>query len=978
MDETTGPHLRAVKADSMMHNRSRDNSESSWIELTSRQRSIWLDLQASGSSTSYQIGVYIRVRRKLDFELFKRALADVVARHDALRLHIDPDQPRQRIDAASIPSIEFLDWSGEISPEARIEAFVQQLFMQPFPLSRGSLFQCIVCRFNADHYYCVIRAHHIILDAISVRILIHDLADTYERFHGGTVTGPPLTSSYQAFQISDAAYSRSARYGRDLEYWQQRFSDLPQPLLTRGAPPSPEEVRLPLVRGYLSPARYQRFLETCAQRDVRPGNVLFGLVAVLLSGVSGSRDVVLGVAVPGRTKEMRSHIGVFSSVIPLRVAVDPKQSVHELVIAITDLLARDYLHHRAPIDDICRTVGLARHRRRALFDVMVSYMPLKLVHVDIPFGDDVLVGEAVRGPEINPLAVYLSEVNRDPPAALEFAFNREYLRHDDVEWLIATFGLLFDRFAEDPSVQIESLHELLDRDRCLAFHRPEQMVNGHGVDAVETASVADRSLIHTMATFTAEPIGPTLQFWFDRLRFDATIHFAAYNQLFQELLDAGSAARRNRKGVNAILLRIEDWLRNRPLANAGTQINGKDDGRAFAVGVADEFLEALAQAAAHSSVPYLVLICPPTTAWDIGGPQADLQTAILNKLCDGISRLPGAEVLTYAECRSLYPVDVEYDAHGDGLGHLPYTGSAFAAMGTLMARRIHLMLRTPVKVIAVDADNTLWGGVVAEDGVAGIRLTDAHLELQRRLVRAAAAGVLICICSKNIEEDVFAVFDQRHDMVLKREHIGAHRINWQPKWENIRDLAAELNLGLDSFVLLDDNPIEVAEVAAACPQMTAIECRPGHGESPLHLDHLWLLDIGRVTKEDTKRLDFYRQNLLRAEACAAMDYPAFIANLNLRIRIAVPADADLTRLAQLTERTNQFNINGRKWAEGDLRALRDSGTGIVRAVFVDDRFGDYGLVALLAGHAADFRTRTRFLSDELPRPWPRCRASNDS
>src|SRR5690348_13571311 len=201
----------------------------------------------------------------------------------------------------------------------------------------------------------------------------------------------------------------------------------------------------------------------------------------------------------------------------------------------------------------------------------------------------------------------------------------------------------------------------------------------------------------------------------------------------------------------------------------------------------------------------------------------------------------------------------------------------------------------------------------------------------------------------------YAVFclKKKTDMVLKRDHIVAHRINWRPKSENIRELAAELNVGLDSFVVLDDNPIEIVESPADWPKLTAIECSRGRVGSQLRVDHLWLLDTRRVSTEDTERLELYRQNALRTKARASKNYPAFIASLNLRVRIEVPADADLLRLAQLGERTNQFNMNGRKWTEGDLRALRDSEGGVVRAVFVDDRFGDYGLVALLAGRVAD-------------------------
>ena len=208
--------------------------------------------------------------------------------------------------------------------------------------------------------------------------------------------------------------------------------------------------------------------------------------------------------------------------------------------------------------------------------------------------------------------------------------------------------------------------------------------------------------------------------------------------------------------------------------------------------------------------------------------------------------------------------------------------------------------------------------------------------------------MLVCLCSKNELNDVLQVFDQRADMILKPEHVVSHRINWQPKSQNIVELADELGLGLDSFVFLDDNPVEIAEVQASVPEVTCIQV-PAEGASRSYfIDHLWLLDHAKATAEDKKRTQLYRENTQRIQLeRSSMDFAAFIAGLNLQIRIKSPDDASLARLSQLTERTSQFNINGIKRSPNEFAVLRDGATSAVRAVFVEDRFGDYGLVALM-------------------------------
>lgn len=342
----------------------------------------------------------------------------------------------------------------------------------------------------------------------------------------------------------------------------------------------------------------------------------------------------------------------------------------------------------------------------------------------------------------------------------------------------------------------------------------------------------------------------------------------------------------------------------------------------------DELVAGLKGAAARNPAPFLVAVCPGTGGF----------LAMEDRLAAGLEGLSNVHFTRARDVTRLYPAAADHDAHGDQLGHVPFTRRAYAALGTFLARRLYRLDHPPAKVIALDCDNTLWKGVVGEDGVEGIV---PNTVLQEFMVRQLDAGTILCLVSKNVESDVEAVFSQRKDMVLKEEHVVGTKINWNPKSRNLHELAAELNLGLDSFVFIDDNPVECAEVEANCPGVLVLPLPEDDHAS--FLDHVWAFDHLKVTAEDKKRTQLYAANMEREQSRAeAPSLKAFIDSLDLRIEIDELSPESLPRASQLTQRTNQFNFTTIRRSESDITSsgLRGLITG------VKDRFGDYGLVGL--------------------------------
>ncbi len=442
------------------------------------------------------------------------------------------------------------------------------------------------------------------------------------------------------------------------------------------------------------------------------------------------------------------------------------------------------------------------------------------------------------------------------------------------------------------------------------------------------------------ASFTAEPLQDALSFWMTTLGFEAEIEFAPYHQIYQELLDPNSLLGRNRDGVNLILLRFEDWQRREshdgephseaPFSPEDTERNARD------------LVDALKAAAARGSTPYVVFLCPASLTLD-----AERRVAfarIEQQLIAQLKAAPGVYPVASAEITALYPEAVEYDEKADQLGHIPYTQKAFAALATLAARKIRALKWPPYKVIALDCDNTLWSGVVGEDGALGVKIDGARQALQRFLLAQRDAGMLLCLCSKNVEEDVFEVLDTHPDMILRRKDIVASKINWQPKSKNLRLLASELSLGLDSFIFLDDNPVECSEVEAGAPEALAL-LLPESARIPRFMKHVWAFDTLKVTEEDRQRSEMYRQNVEReAFQGTAISFQEFLDGLGLEIEITPMGPEHLARVSQLTQRTNQFNCTTIRRTEAEVKKLCESPGSGCFIVNVKDRFGDYGLV----------------------------------
>jgi len=361
-----------------------------------------------------------------------------------------------------------------------------------------------------------------------------------------------------------------------------------------------------------------------------------------------------------------------------------------------------------------------------------------------------------------------------------------------------------------------------------------------------------------------------------------------------------------------------------------------------------DFCAALQSFTSQVSAPLVLCFSPASPAVEA---DAELKAAVGHAERELLSRagtLAGVSTIGSEALLRRYPVDEYYDIHGHQLGDIPYTPECYAAIGTALFRAIFNLKRKPFKVIVLDCDNTLWKGISGEDGSRGVAVTEPHRALQQFMVEQMNAGMLLCLCSKNNERDVMEVFDQRTDMVLKREHLASWRINWSRKSENIKSLASELNLALDSFIFIDDNPVDCADVEINCPGVLTLRLPQNSGSFASFLEHIWAFDHIGATEEDRSRARMYQENALRERSREqTSSLSDFIAGLMVRVEIAEATEDQLSRVSQLTFRTNQFNFTTIRRSPSEIKDFLKREKAGCLAVRVADRFGDYGLVGVV-------------------------------
>ncbi|HEU4327239.1 MAG TPA: amino acid adenylation domain-containing protein, partial [Roseiflexaceae bacterium] len=898
--------------------------------LSYAQERLWLLHQLAPDSAGYHISATVRLFGPLDHAALQRAFGMVAARHAVLRttFHHSAGSLTQRVHAAHPLPLPLLDLSAvppaqrEHELRLRAEAAVRS----PFDLAAGPLLRLLLVRLAREEHVLVLVMHHIIADGRSMDILFAELAACYGPMLGGQQpTLPALPVQYADYAAWQRRWLRGETLEAHLRYWTEQLGGAPPLLQLPTDRPRPAAQRFEGAHTALAlaPELVQAVHGLARRANATPFMVLLAGVGIALARWSGQPDLVIGTVSANRTRrEVEGLIGCFMNFLPLRAHVAAAHSGAELIGQVRSTLI-DAAHQDCPFDLIVE----ALNPERSAAHNPIYNVGFLLQSYQLPFAQRDDAGLRAQFENTESSAAILDLLFTAIPGAeaheltLVCEYRTDLFATATAEQVLAFVAETVAQLAAAPEATVDTY----------------ALPPGLAAQAAASRAREQALTIQVAATFTAEPIVEPLAFWMDTLDLPARIAVASYNQVFQLLLDPASALRQNTAGVNLVLVRVEDWW---AAGEAGDSL-------------AELAAEAFAAALAASSVPWLVALCPPSERVAADPALAARAGALEAQLEATLAPLRQVQLITARALAARYPVADILDPRSDALGHVPYTAAFFAALATASARTIAALRRPPYKVIVADCDNTLWRGVVGEDGSRGIVIEPQHRTLQTWLLAQQQRGMLICLCSHNHEADVLQVIDEHPDMQLRREHLAAWKINWQPKSQSIAELIDELGLGLESCIFLDDSPIVRADVRAALPQIATVGLPEDPDALALALEHLWAVDQLATTEEDRERTALYRQNLERERfRRESLTLASFLADLGLEVRIAPLLPDDIARVAQLTWRTNQFNLSTVRRSEAEIAALADAGLQC-HTVSARDRFGDYGLIGVLIYRCAD-------------------------
>jgi FkbH-like protein len=435
------------------------------------------------------------------------------------------------------------------------------------------------------------------------------------------------------------------------------------------------------------------------------------------------------------------------------------------------------------------------------------------------------------------------------------------------------------------------------------------------------------------------------------------IYQAGFGTFRQELLNPEGALHAAATDVVILAVEADDWTIDAGAGFFDLTDNGLE---AASNRFEKELTDLIAAFRAHSNAPLLVhnLALPEWRKLGIFDPKAhNSHGLLLTRMNEALSRVARAMIDVHiVDCAALvnrHGAQNWYDERMRLYARAPIANAMQPHLSREYVKFLAALTGLAKKCLVLDMDNTLWGGVVGEEGVDGIALGptypgNAYLEFQRFVLDLYRRGVIIAAASKNNPADVEEVFLRHPFMVLRKEHFADLQIHWEPKSQSLARIAKNLSIGLEHMVFVDDNAAECAEVRGALPMVHVVQLPPRPEGFVRSLQEAGLFETLALSEEDRRRGELYHR---RAQAVAArsetMSVEDYYRSLEMELAIAPVNQASLHRTAQLTQKTSQFNVTTFRYSEAHVAGRMPDPNWLQRTVAVKDRFGDHGIVGVL-------------------------------
>ncbi|WP_431969893.1 HAD-IIIC family phosphatase [Nocardia sp. bgisy134] len=832
-------------------------------------------------------GVAVRLTARVTRPRLDEALARLARRHAALRTTIrSSDEHGRQLEIRREPGTS----AGWRDLKRLDDTVVQQRFAElmarPFDLATGPLWRFELLNAESGGQALLFGAHHSMSDVQSMLLVAGELAAELSGAELDDVVTNRDMHQLLAAQSSgrDDADAESAK-----TRWREAFSGSRRLDLTIAHPrPAARSYGAGSVALDLPAELHDRVADRARDLGITPAAVFLGALTILLARRQRVDRFALAVPVDTRMHaDATTAVGYFGVPVPFPAAASAGDLVAD-VLRRTGERLRNLLAPGAGFAEVLAALaaeGLYRDNA-PMIEVYFNYL-----RANSAVAPAAVVPVSTGYSDLDLMVAVLPDTGQ-----VWFTYNSDIIDAGACAEFGAEYLATVAAVVADPG----------------ASARPEtagqQPVPGLRAAVGATFALGRLPELMAAASSDATPI---------------TVAEAPYHHVLSCLRDPSGVFAQPSTELGIVLLRAADLERFGALA---------DDQLAE---LAAAFPAAVLEVAERTHRPVIVGILPSARAEERW---LEWERLVAERLHDK----PGVAVLDAQEWTRRHPVDQPFDDRTEVLAHLPFTPEFQAAVALTVVATAADATEPAPKVIAVDGDDTLWSGTAGEIGSAAVAFDEPRRVLARRLLHWRDAGTLLVLLTNNDADIVDAILD-RPDSPLRREHFAAVSAGWDGKPERLEEVANTLGLGLDSFCYLDDNPVEVARMRARLPEVLSVTCPPG-AELESFLTRLWPVVPIASTAEDRARADFYRQDRERDKARATAEFAAFLAGLNLEVAIEPLTEATAVRAEQLVRRTNQFTLA--TVTHEDLDGWRDEGE--VWTATARDRFGDYGLISVLA------------------------------
>ncbi|MFD0360146.1 HAD-IIIC family phosphatase [Nocardia sp. GCM10030253] len=830
-------------------------------------------------------GVAVRLSAPVTREQLEQALTRLARRHAALRTTIQRSEEHGRqLEIRREPG-DLAGWRDlDHLGGAIVQEHFRELMARPFDLETGPLWRFELLNSESDDQVLLFGAHHSMSDVQSMLLVGGELAAELS----GSQLDDAVTNR-DMHQLLAAQPNKRDVADAAVTRWRETFSGASRLELTLANPrPAQRSYGAGAIAIDMPAGLHDRVADRARDLGLTPAAVFLGALTVLLARRQQVDRFALAVPVDTRMHaDATDAVGYFGVPVPFPATVTTGDLVTD-VLQRTGERLRNLLAPGAGFADVLAalaTEGL--HRDNApMIEVYFNYLR---------------ANSAVAAAEVVPVSTGYSDLDLmvavlPDTGQVWFTYNSDIIDARTCAEFGAEYLETVAAAVTDPGAPV----------------RPET-VGQQPVSGVRAALGATFALGRLPELLVAASSDATA----------ITVAEAPYHHVLSCLRDPSGVFAQPSTALGIVLLRAADLERFGAIS---------DD---LLTELAADYPAAVREVAERMRKPIVVGILPSARP-----PERLLRWERL--VAERLREIPGVAVLEPSEWTRHHLVDNPFDDRTEILAHLPFSPEFQAAVALTLVATVGVVSEPAPKVIAVDGDDTLWSGTAGELGSAAVAFDEPRRALARRLLQWRAAGTLLVLVTNNDDDIVRAILD-RPDSPLRRDDFAAISTGWDGKPERMEQVARTLRLGLDSFCYLDDNQVEVARMRALLPEVLSVTCPPAD-ELESFITRLWPMVPVAATAEDRARADFYHQERERDSARAATEFAEFLDRLNLEVDIEPLTEATIERARQLVRRTTQFTLAA--VTVDDLDRWRDEGE--VWTATARDRFGDYGLISVLA------------------------------